>query len=56
MGMTIGGAEPLPFKMVQYIVLDGSTVYVITLGCPVALDAAYAPVFERIGQSFRLIK
>ena len=56
MNLTVGRAAPVPFRIVQYIIVDGSTAYVISLSCPVELDAAYAPVFEKIGQSFRLIE
>jgi len=38
----------------QYLILDGSTSYVITLIAPTSLIDSYASTFEAIGQSFRL--
>jgi hypothetical protein len=41
--------------IVQYLILDGSMEYVITMGTTKKLADDYLPVFEEIGHSFRLL-
>jgi hypothetical protein len=47
---------PVQVAVTQYLILDGSTSYVITLIAPTSIAGSYAPTFEAIGQSFRLSK
>ncbi len=54
--MALLSAEPTTLKMVQYIAVDGTTVLVISLGCPVESSEAYTSAFEDIARTFRLIK
>lgn len=47
--------DQIPMMIMQYLVIDGSMQYVITLGAPKALDDTYSNIFEDIGESFRLM-
>lgn len=43
-------------SIVQYLLLDDSTAYVITMIAPLALEDTYISVFQEIGQTFRLLE
>jgi hypothetical protein len=45
---------PIQVAVTQYLILDGSTSYVITLIASTSIVDSYASTFEAIGQSFRL--
>ena len=47
---------PIQVAVTQYLILDGSTSYVITLIASTSVIDTYAPTFEAIGQSFRVSK
>jgi hypothetical protein len=51
MGVT---GDTVQVTIVQYLALDGSIAYVVTMIAPTALADDYVPTFEEIGQSFRL--
>jgi hypothetical protein len=56
-GMELVGltGTPVSVMLTQYLALEGSTVYNITLATPLELYDTYAPLFEEIGQTFRLL-
>jgi len=43
-------------QVVQYVVVDGSTVYVISMHCPAETAPMYLPEFEQIAKTFELIE
>jgi len=51
--MSVTG-DAVQVTIVQYLALDGSTAYVVTMLAPTSLADDYVPTFEEIGQSFRL--
>ncbi len=54
MSQTSTTGDPVQVTIVQYLALDGSTAYVVTMIAPTSLSDDYVPTFEEIGQSFRL--
>ncbi len=54
MAMTNLLGKPIKGKVVQYLLVDGTTQYAITLASPNELAEGYAAIFEQIGQSFKL--
>lgn len=48
--------EFISVQIVQFLVLDGRTSYVITLTSPLELADSYVPMFEEIGASFELLR
>ena len=48
--------NPIQVAVTQYLILDGSTSYVITLIAPTSMMDNYASTFEAIGQSFQLLE
>lgn len=49
------GGDPVPVMITQYLLVDGSVQYVVTLGVPIELVDSYSSIFEDIGESFQLI-
>jgi hypothetical protein len=47
--------EFISVHIVQFLILDGRTSYVITLTSPRPLTDTYVPMFEEIGASFELL-
>lgn len=47
--------EFISVHIIQYLILDGRTSYVITLTAPRPLTETYVPMFEEIGASFELL-
>jgi hypothetical protein len=47
--------EFISVHIIQYLILDGRTSYVITLTAPRPLTDTYVPMFEEIGTSFELL-
>jgi hypothetical protein len=43
-------------SIVQYLLLDDGTAYVITMIAPLALEDTYVSVFQEIGQTFNLLE
>jgi len=56
MSQTSITSEAIQVTIVQYIALDGSMVYVVTMIAPTSLAKDYVPTFEEIGQSFHLVE
>jgi hypothetical protein len=56
MNMTLQPGQAVTTATTQYVMLAGKTVYVITLTTRDDLAEQYRPIFEEIGQSFRLIQ
>ncbi len=54
MNMPTGEAEPLTFM--QYVLVQGSFAYIITLTTKADLAEKYTPISQKIGQNFRLLK
>jgi hypothetical protein len=48
------GAAPMQFT--QYLVMDASTVYVLTLTTPAELSEGYEPVFDEIASSVEFLE
>ncbi len=48
--------QQLPLMLTQFLMVDGTTEYVVTCGTASELATNEATVFEKIGQSFRLLK
>ena len=48
--------EFISVHIIQYLVLDGRTSYVITLTAPRPLTDTYVPMFDEIGASFELMR
>jgi hypothetical protein len=48
--------EFISVHIIQYLILDGRTSYVITLTAPRPLTDTYVPMFEEIGASFELVR
>ena len=46
--------DSILLMITQYLVVDGSIMYVVTLGTPLELTDDYSTTFEEIGKSFRL--
>jgi len=46
----------VPIKFVQYVALDGSTLYIISSGSSSSLASIYTPIFDQIAKSFTLLK
>jgi hypothetical protein len=52
--MGLGGTRvPILFK--QFVMIDGSVQYIITLGAPLELEDKYLEIFDEIGKSFKLL-
>lgn len=49
------GGELILMMIRQFLLVDGSTQYVITLGAPLELADIYSATFQEIGSSFRII-
>ncbi|MBN1933939.1 MAG: hypothetical protein JW934_04720 [Anaerolineae bacterium] len=54
LSMTDMMGNPVKGQITQYLLIDGTVQYAITLISPNELAEDYAPVFEQIGQSFQL--
>jgi hypothetical protein len=54
--VAISTGEPVLIMLTQYLIVDGTTEYAVTFGTPPELSDKYSPTFEKIGQSFRLLK
>lgn len=48
--------EPVLVMLTQYLALDGSTAYIITLATPLDLAYDYSAIFEEIGRSIQLLE
>lgn len=47
---------PLRVTITQYVMLDDTVAYIITMGTASTSADSYAPTFEQIAQSFQLSK
>lgn len=54
--MAIPMGEPVRLVTSQYMIMDGTMVYAVTLGAPREVSDTYDPVILKIAQSFRLLK
>jgi hypothetical protein len=50
------GAEPVSLMIVQYVMLEGSEQWVISLGTPFEMANSYSDTFEQIAKSFQMLK
>jgi hypothetical protein len=56
MEMAAPDGQTVTMALTQYLVVEGKDAYVITLTTRADWAEKYAPIFEQIGQSFRLIQ
>jgi len=56
MNMTMPTGQVLTVAITQYLVIKGEDAYVVTLATTADQAPKCAPIFEKIGQSFRLAK
>ncbi len=54
MNLPAGAAQPLTFM--QYVLVERQFAYIITLTTKAELAEKYTPIFQQIGQNFRLRK
>lgn len=56
MNLSLPTGQPVKLAITQYVVIEGRDVYIISLGTTAGQAEKYAPVFEKVAQSFRLIE
>lgn len=47
--------NPVPVTLRQYLVVDGTLQYVLSLSTPTALASTYLPLYDQVGPSFELL-